>query len=82
VEGERRKGGKEKWKMKKKNGKERKGERERDSQRTRAGDNRGVDRGLVGHARVVGRHAARRAEWEKEDGTSGVQEDLELNDKK
>ena len=28
------------------------------------------DRGLVGHARVVGRHAARRADWEKEDGTT------------
>jgi len=28
----------------------------------------------VGHARVVGRHAARRAKWEKEDGTSGVRD--------
>ena len=32
------------------------------------------DRGLVGHARVVGRHGARRAEREKEDGTSGVRD--------
>ena len=36
----------------------------------RASEIRDGDRGLVGHARVVGRHAARRADWEKEDGTT------------
>ena len=77
-EGERRRkeGGKEK---KRENGKEkgkqknkRKRERGREKRdRARASEIRGGDRGLVGHARVVGRHAVRRAEREKEDGTSG-----------
>jgi len=53
----------------------RKRERGREKRdRARAGEIRGGDRGLVGHARVVGRHAARRAEWEKGDGTSVVRD--------
>jgi hypothetical protein len=41
--------------------------------RARASEIRGGDRGLVGHARVVGRHAARRAEWEKKMDDNQIQ---------
>ena len=61
-------------KKKKENGK-RKRERGREKRdRACASEIRGGDRGLVGHARVVGRHAARRAEREKGDETSGVRD--------
>ena len=53
----------------------RKRERGREKRdRARAREIRSGDCVLVGHARVVGRHAARRAEREKEDGTSGVRD--------
>ena len=53
----------------------RKRERGREKRdRARANEIRGGDRGLVGHARVVCRHAARRAEREKGDEISGVRD--------
>ena len=63
---------KKKEKRKKMKRKRERGRENRD--RARASEIRGGDHGLVGHTRVVGRHAVRRAEREKEDGTSGVRD--------
>ena len=79
---EKEKGGGRKMKRKEKMGKEkgkqkikRKRERGREKRdRARASEIRGSDRGLVGHARIVGRHAARLAERKKGDETSGVRD--------
>jgi hypothetical protein len=66
---------KEKMEKKKENRKIKKRERGREKRdRARASEICGGDRGLVGHARIFGRHAARRAEREKGDGTSGVRD--------
>ena len=60
-------GGKKKNKRKRERGREK-------GDRARASEICGGDRGLVGHARVIWRHAVRRAVREKEDGTSGVRD--------
>ena len=81
-EGEGRREEKERKEKKRENGKEKgkrknkkkKGKREREERSCARQRNPRRRPRMVGHARVVGRHAARLTEREKEDGTSGVRD--------